>query len=122
MTPAKFIRRSMILSRQFQKIEKEYADKMRKLNDEYAAIYCKYKIGDVIELPEGAKEGYTHFKIDQVVPQIAPGKTSDESKQSFEITFTFAGHYLGEGKEPLKGAIKPQQSDEHQENKKAIEN
>ena len=95
---------------------------MRKLNDEYAAIYCKYKIGDMIELPEGAKEGYTHFKIDQVVPQIAPGKTSDESKQSFEITFTFAGHYLGEGKEPLKGAIKPQQSDEHQENKKAIEN
>lgn len=107
LTPQTFVEKSRILGHQFNQIQQRFAQKVNKLNDKYVKQFCKnYKPGQVIELPE-PKDGFTHFRIEKITPQINIVDGASEGKQNLEITYLFGGFYLGEGKEETKGTIQP---------------
>jgi|GEM_PF-4805837 len=104
LTPERFVNETMHTVNYLKKYQEKAAKRIQSLNTEYAKKYSQYQIGQVIDLPDGAKDGYTTFLIEHVQPEIKQG----EDKASVTITFILYGIYKGEGKEDLKGIVRPE--------------
>lgn len=102
LTTRQFIKRSIFEANRFNKIKSVYSKKINALNDEYVRLYCKHKTGNVIDLPEGTKEGYSKFLIEKIIPQI-----NTTGEHSFKITFDFHGYFQNNTKgDEVKGILK----------------
>lgn len=101
LTKEDFVRKVLNATQMFREAERAYHGKMRELNANYSRHHCPRKPGDVIDLPEGVKPGYTKFTIEEPLPVI-----TQQSMAEFTISFDYIGTFTGPDVEPFKGRLK----------------
>lgn len=110
LTPEVYVSAVMRRTARFQQDEAQYRRDIAAMNTAYTTKFCPRKVGDIIDLPEGAKPGYTHFTVVEITPRI---KQSDD--KAFNVYFEYLGTYTGPDQTPIKGTISTLRNDPPQD-------
>ncbi len=126
LTPRLFIKKLQSIHNAHRMAQVNFAKKVEDLQDQYARQHAKIKKGDILSIPENVPAlqelydaGYDQFRVTRVIPEITQGnkkQVEEGEKPTLLIGFIMEGLYIGEGLEPRKGTIRPNNDTDGSEN------